>query len=97
MAAPSNSASRGSSTERGGSFRELTAPITQRPWGILPPEAMAATTRAILNGDITTGPCPIAANGSIFASSPFASTGSSSRRAVSASAFEPVSTPSCAK
>ena len=35
-----------------------------RPSGIRPPAAIAAATRAILNGDTSTSPCPYEANGS---------------------------------
>ncbi len=45
---------------------ELLSSLCQRPSGIRPPAAIAAATRAILNGEISTGPCPYAANGSSF-------------------------------
>src|SRR6185437_8528975 len=45
-------------TGRGASLRRLLESSIQRPWGMKPPDATVAETRAILNGVITTGPCP---------------------------------------
>ena len=41
---------------RGAAARGLLSPETQRPSGMRPPAAIAAVTRAILNGEISTGP-----------------------------------------
>ena len=44
--------------------RALLSSSIQRPCGIRPPAAIVAATRAILNGEISTSPCPYAAKGS---------------------------------
>ena len=73
-------------------------PRSSGPCGIRPPAAIAAATRAILNGEISTGPCPYAANGSALRSSAGSPVEIPICAAVSASAFDPTScTPNCAK
>ena len=53
-----NAACSGETTACGASVRELEPSSIQRPWGIFPPAAMVAATRAILKGVTSTGPWP---------------------------------------